>query len=265
MTVTVQTWRLTPARWPGGARMRIVILSDIHACWPWMTPARVGRIVDQAQGLGGDLVLLLGDYPGHIFPALPVDAADVTAQLARLTAPLGVFAVFGNHDWYDEPDSTNSADLTLWHRRFTEAGIEVLENRFLPLATPSGEISLAGLGSQRAFKRKLRAARCAGVDDLQATLSDAPPDRFTILLAHEPDIFARLPDHVDLTLSGHTHGGQIRLGNWMPVVPSAYGARYAYGHVTEAGRDLVVSGGLGCSGLPIRLGRPPELTVVELG
>ena len=89
---------------------------------------------------------------------------------------------------------------------------------------------------------------------------DAP----VILMAHEPDIFPDVPDRVCLTLSGHTHGGQVRLFGWSPVVPSRYGNRYAYGAIQEGGRHLVVSGGIGCSIAPIRFGMPPEITVVDL-
>lgn len=73
-----------------------------------------------------------------------------------------------------------------------------------------------------------------------------------------------MPDRVCLTISGHTHGGQVRLFGWSPVVPSAYGNRYAYGVVAEAGRTLVVSGGIGCSIAPIRVGMVPEITVIEI-
>jgi predicted MPP superfamily phosphohydrolase len=83
-------------------------------------------------------------------------------------------------------------------------------------------------------------------------------------LAHEPDIFPDVPSDVAVTLSGHTHGGQIRFFGWIPFVPSRYGTRFAYGHIQENHCDLVVSGGLGCSGIPVRLGVPPEITVVEL-
>lgn len=102
------------------------------------------------------------------------------------------------------------------------------------------------------------------MDDLPATLeqlTDADP---VILMAHEPDIFVEVPERIALTVSGHTHGGQVRFGPWAPVVNSRYGGRFAWGHVNEGGRDLVVSGGLGCSGLPIRFGSPPEITVVDL-
>jgi hypothetical protein len=70
---------------------------------------------------------------------------------------------------------------------------------------------------------------------------------------------------VALTLCGHTHGGQIRLAGYSPMVPSKFGNRYAYGHIVEDGRHLVVTGGLGVSLLPVRLGVPPEVVLVEVG
>ena len=86
-----------------------------------------------------------------------------------------------------------------------------------------------------------------------------------ILLAHEPDIFPKVPWRVSLTLSGHTHGGQVRLFGYSPVVPSRFGNRYAYGHVVEHDRNLIVSGGLGFSILPVRFGMRPEILAIDLG
>jgi predicted MPP superfamily phosphohydrolase len=85
-----------------------------------------------------------------------------------------------------------------------------------------------------------------------------------LLLAHEPDVFPRLPARAAVTLCGHTHGGQVRLLGYSPRVPSRFGNRYAWGHVREDGRDLVVSGGLGTTTLPVRFGVSPEITLVEL-
>jgi predicted MPP superfamily phosphohydrolase len=84
-------------------------------------------------------------------------------------------------------------------------------------------------------------------------------------MAHEPDVFPKVPARVSLTVSGHTHGGQVRIFGYAPIVPSRYGSRYVYGHVIEEKRNLIVSGGLGCSSLPIRFGSPPEIVVIELG
>jgi len=83
-------------------------------------------------------------------------------------------------------------------------------------------------------------------------------------MAHEPDIFPRVPDRVSLTVAGHTHGGQIRIFGYAPIVPSRFGNRYVYGHVVEQSRNLVVSAGLGCSGVPVRFGAPPEIVMIEL-
>ena len=102
-----------------------------------------------------------------------------------------------------------------------------------------------------------------GVDDLNGTLDKVPDGDPVILLAHEPDIMAAVPERVSLVLSGHTHGGQVRLFGWSPIVPSRFGNRYAYGHVREQ-CDLIVSGGLGCSIIPVRFGMPPEIVVVSI-
>ncbi|MGL4974229.1 MAG: metallophosphoesterase, partial [Bosea sp. (in: a-proteobacteria)] len=104
-----------------------------------------------------------------------------------------------------------------------------------------------------------------GLDDLDGTLAQVTDNAPVILMAHEPDLFVKVPERVSLTLSGHTHGGQIRLFGWSPYVPSQFGNRFAYGHVQEDGRDLIVSCGLGTSGPPFRLGAPPEIVWIELG
>jgi predicted MPP superfamily phosphohydrolase len=124
---------------------------------------------------------------------------------------------------------------------------------------------LAGLGDQLAFwpSRRRYPGRRVGVDNLDATLAKVPENEAVILLAHEPDIMVRVPERVALVLSGHTHGGQVRLFGWSPVVPSRYGNRFAYGHVREQ-CDLIVSGGLGCSIAPFRFGVAPEIVVVTI-
>jgi uncharacterized protein len=86
-----------------------------------------------------------------------------------------------------------------------------------------------------------------------------------VLLSHDPDVFPYVPDRISLTVSGHTHGGQIAIP-WLrrPAIPSRYGERYAGGHVIEDGRHLYVTSGLGTSGLPLRLMAPPEVVVLAL-
>jgi len=127
-------------------------------------------------------------------------------------------------------------------------------------------IWLLGLADQIAFAEAgvADAAGRRGPANLAKTLAAITDDSPAILLAHEPDIFPEVPDRVALTLSGHTHGGQIRIAGWSPIVPSIYGNRYAYGHVKESIRHLIVSGGLGTSSLPVRLGVPPEIVIIEI-
>ena len=272
MRLTIRRYRPALPGWPAGLRLRIAVLADIHACDPWMTPARIAGIVARTNALKPDLTVLLGDYAGsHRLTRGLMPAADWAAPLGGLAAPLGVHAILGNHDWWDDDDAQRRGDGPVAGQIALEAvGISVLENRALPLALDGGRVWLAGLGDQLAFHPSRRHGRrhWRGRDDLPGTLAQVTDRAPVILLAHEPDIFPAVPARVALTLAGHTHGGQVRLFGTSPVVPSAHGGRYAYGHVTEPDRrgrprQLIVSGGLGCSILPVRLGMPPEIVLVE--
>lgn len=262
----VTRYALRPRNWPEGRKLRLAVLTDLHVGGLHMPVSRVREIVEQTNALQADLVLLLGDFVASRarIPSDPPVGAWA-AELARLKAPHGRFAVLGNHDWWQDLrtqalfSGPTAAGLAL-----EAVGIPVLENRAIRIETADGPLWIAGLGDQEAFL-KVRRGQRKGVDDLPATLAQIGDDAPVILMAHEPDVFARRNERVALTLSGHTHGGQVRLFGWSPVVPSRYGNRYAYGHVVEQGRDLIVSAGLGTSKLPIRLGAPPEIVLVELG
>lgn len=276
MRFRVQRYTLTPPRWPNGLNLRIAVVADIHASKPWMSVSRIRQIVNQTNRTKPDLVVLLGDYAAdHPWVTGGVHSEDWSAALAALTAPLGVHAILGNHDWWQDKSAQNRGAGPIFIRRALEkVGIPVYENDVVSMQKDGHRFWLAGLGDQLAFQPRWRFGyRCwQGVDDLPLTLSKITDDAPIILLAHEPDIFPKVPDRVSLTLSGHTHGGQVKLFNYAPVVPSRYGNRYAYGHIVESGqaqsalpRHLIVSGGLGCSTLPVRFGAPPEINVIELG
>jgi predicted MPP superfamily phosphohydrolase len=266
MLLSVVQHRVAPTgTWPAGLRLRIAALSDIHASEPYMSAERIRDIAARTNALEPDLIVLLGDYvAGSRIVSRYVPAGEWAPALSGLRAPLGVFAVLGNHDWWEDRTSQRTGQLPVAARALTEAGIRVLHNEAVPLRTSAETIWLAGLGDQLAFTpARLRGwRRYGGAHDLAATLAPIPEDAPMILLAHEPDIFPRVPRRVALTLSGHTHGGQVRLFGYSPIVPSA--RRYAWGHVREHA-DLVVSGGLGYSMIPVRFGVPPEITIVELG
>lgn len=274
----VTRYTLTPPRWTPGLKLRLAIIADLHVCEPWMSVERVAGIVDKTNRLGADAVLLLGDYiVGHRLGKMstPVPFAAWAGELAKLNAPLGVHAVLGNHDWWDQYEvQERRAGPTRSGLALEAAGIPVYENKAVRLIKDGIPFWIAGLGDQWAFwpleenyEKFKREGKIGyeGVDDLPGTMAQITDDAPVILMVHEPDIFPRVSDRVSLTLCGHTHGGQLRVLGYSPIVPSRFKNRYAYGHVVEDGRNLIVSGGLGCSAFPLRLGVPPEIVVVDLG
>jgi predicted MPP superfamily phosphohydrolase len=261
----VQNWAVQPVGWRRGQRLRIAVVADLHASGFGMGADRVAHVVELANAQGADLIALLGDYRAtHRFQRRQVSIDVVAPILAGLRAPLGVFAVMGNHDWWDDPAALARRQGPCYTQIALEAvGIDVLANRAVKIGGGASAFWLGGTESQSCFQREDRRDRI-GMSDVAGTVAQMLGADPAILLAHEPDQFVEVPDRVALTLSGHTHGGQVRLGSWAPVVPSRFGARFAYGHIVEGARDLVVSGGIGCSGLPIRFGVPPEITVIDL-
>lgn len=265
MRLAVTTYR-PEARWPADFPLTIAALADFHVGEPVMGLDRIEEIVACTNELKPDLIVLLGDYtPSMRSVTRLVPLPEAARALAALKAPLGVFGILGNHDWWNDAAVQRDRRLLPPVRLALEAaGIPVLENKALRLTKDGRSFWLAGLGDSWAYimpgHRNFR-----GVDDLAGTLAQLDADTPAILLAHEPDVFVRVPERFALTLSGHTHGGQVRIAGWSPVVSSSYGNRFAYGHVVEEGRHLIVSGGLGCSGMPVRIGVPPEIVLVELG
>ena len=262
--LVVRRYAPRPAAWPRDLRFRAALLTDIHAGMPSMPLERLAAIVDAVNGLGADAILLGGDYLSSMkLPFRRFAPEEWARELGRLAAPCGVFAVLGNHDHGRKPGPGLRPDDGRTVRAALEAaGIAVLENEAAPLRVPDGECALLGLASQRVRKEK---GRWVGADDLDGLLRSLDDERPALLLAHEPDIFPRVPHRVALTLSGHTHGGQVRIADRALIVPSRYGARYAWGHCIEDDRHLVVSGGVGVSGWPIRFGIDPEIVLVDLG
>jgi uncharacterized protein len=252
--------------WPADVTLKIAVIADIHACEPWMPAERIARIVDLTNAQKPDLTVLLGDFAGsQHFVTRYVAPGAWAEQLARLEAPLGTYAILGNHDWWsaalptDPPDDGRSIRKAL-----RDVRIPVLENSAVPLSHNGRAFWLVGLGDQLAHRFGWHSTH--GADDLHGALRQVKDDAPAILLAHEPFIFPKVPDRVALTLCGHTHGGQVRLPIiGAPFVPSMHGIKpYVYGLYTEGQRRLVVSGGLGTSHLPVRLMCPPEVVCVTL-
>ena len=267
MRLDLTRYDVASPNWPAELPLKIAVLADIHACEPWMPAERIGAIVDLANAQKPDLTVLLGDFAGrqHLVSRY-VPPGAWAEQLARLEAPLGVYAVLGNHDWWsaamptDPPDDSRSIRAAL-----LDARIPVLENTAVALSHDGRPFWLVGLGDQLAHRWGRYVTH--GSDDLGRALREINNDAPAILLAHEPFIFPKVPDRVALTLCGHTHGGQVRLPIvGAPFIPTMHGVkRYAYGLYSEGARRLVVSAGLGTSQLPVRFLCPPEVVCVSLG
>ena len=234
--------------------LRVAILSDLHAGAPFITIDKVRSIVDRILGEQPDLVLLLGDFvvghgdqhravPGGHY--VPID--ETVGELKRLRAPLGVYAVLGNHDEWDENGEKARA-------AFRSAHIPVLTNESTKVLVKDAPLWLVGVGDVE-----------TGKDNVDQAIANVPIGAPTLVFSHEPDIFPSVPPWVGLTVAGHTHGGQVSLPFiGAPIVPSRYGQRYVRGLVTEEGRKLYVTSGVGTSILPIRFGVTPEVVVLDL-
>jgi predicted MPP superfamily phosphohydrolase len=266
LQLRVTRYQVSPPQWPADLKLKIAVIADVHACDPWMSLQHIQTIVEHTNTLGADITVLLGDYvAGHRNVTRFIPADEWASVLAGLKAPLGVHAILGNHDYWDDRTVQRAGEGTTVARRALEAaGIPVYENDVQRLNKAGRPFWLAGLGDQLAYApaRRYRAIKRIGIDDLGATLGKVTDDAPVILLAHEPDVARRVSSRVALQLSGHTHGGQVRLLGWSPVAPS--GQLLSYGHV-RMNCDVVVSGGLGCSFVPFRLGVPPEIVLVTVG
>ena len=262
MVPAVRRYAVAPPGWPPGLMLRIGVIADIHACEPWMPAARIRAIAEQCNALAPDLILLLGDFnAGHRLVSGPVMPAAWADALSVLRAPLGTYAILGNHDWWHGAVPGMRGGPEEVRRALATIGIPVLENEARLVDRDGKRFWLAGLADQIAYPMASHGHK--GADDLAGTLKQVRDDAPVIMLAHEPYAFARMPERVALTLSGHTHGGQIVVPGLGPIVTPS--RRYNYGHIVERGRHLIVSGGLGESGLPARFGVPPELLDITVG
>lgn len=241
LTVCSRGW---PAGWPS---LRIGVISDLHAAWPHVTLPRIADLVRRMTAERPDLVLLPGDFvtkKTRLVRRIPIEpVADVLRPLAD-TAP--TLAVLGNHDWYHGGERVE--------RHLARTGICVLRNTATRVRVRDRDIWIAGVDDG-----------WTGRTDLARTLADLQGREPAIMLAHMPDIFPRLPPTMLLTVAGHTHGGQVCLPGFGPILTqSALPRRLAYGLHEIDGRHLYVSGGIGTSAWPVRFCRPPEMALLTL-
>jgi len=244
----VRHLHLEIAGWPQWPRpLRVVFLADFHTGSHSNDVARLGAIIAEAASFTPDLVLFGGDYVNlQLFGGGRVPPRTIARILSRVKAPLGLFAILGNHDYvYNE----RAVAEALW-----DSGITVLEHDGDTVQFQDRSIQIVGIPDAHITR-----------PEAYSLLADLSPDMPTIVLAHDPVWFAHLPAGPHLMLAGHTHGGQIRLPG-IGIVKKATNAprRWCHGLVKERGRCLYVTSGIGTSGVPIRWGVPPEFVVLDL-
>lgn len=234
------------------APVRAAVIGDIQPSalhWPI---ERIEAAIARAAAEEPDIVLWLGDYAydgslTRIWPSLFVDPARTVAAMERLDAPMGAWAVLGNHDWWwDGP-------------RMIELLADT-EIRLLMDETGTAEHPETGARLRIAGLDDLSSGRTTDPEAVLANRVDAP----TVVLSHSPDAFPLLPDGFALALAGHSHCGQV----WLPLIGRPIlpirETRFACGLVEEGGRRHFVTSGIGTAIVPVRFLAPPEVVILEL-
>jgi len=247
--LTEKNYTLALPNWPRACTSyRVAIASDIHAGAPYIGLGKVDRMVAMIQKQKPDLVLLPGDFViQEVLGGSFIAPEELAQHLKPLLQVAKVYAVLGNHDaWLD----SERVRLAL-----ENAGIEVLEDRAIPITRNQCRFWLVGLSDY-----------VEGMHEHRKAFSMVPEYAAVLAFTHSPDAFPEIiTSEFSLLIAGHTHGGQVALPFiGRPIVPSAYGQRYAIGHIRKNNRHLFVTPGIGTSILPVRFGVPPEISYLRL-
>jgi predicted MPP superfamily phosphohydrolase len=238
------------ARWPERLNgFTIAVLSDFHYD-PYFSVHPLRAAVPMVRDLHPDLIALTGDFvsvPPMGAPAKGANAAEPCAKLiSEMSAPYGLWAILGNHDCDTDPERVI--------RALKAENIPVLENKSQAIERDGARFWLAGLNDV-----------LSGTADLRETLRGVPANEAVVLLAHEPDFAdeaSKFP--VDLQLSGHSHGGQIRLPLLPPLYLPELAKKYILGTYQVGPLPLHTNAGIGTVDVPARLNCPPEITLITL-
>jgi hypothetical protein len=221
---------------------KIVLLADIHL-YPLTTLDMAQRAVEIANQLQPDLTVLAGDYVWHDVEAIH----DLAPVLAGLNARHGVYAALGNHDIW--------TDVNVVLNAFNQVRLTVLVNQGITITEGNSGLYLAGLDDG-----------WSGQPDLDAALSNAPPNTPVVLLYHEPDLAdgVSLDGRVSLQLAGHSHGGQVRLPMIGATLLPYLAWKYDMGLYKLRDMWLYTTRGVGVTNVPVRYNCPPEITELTL-
>ena len=222
--------------------------SDLHI-GAFMDAEQLRPIIDRINSVQADTIVFTGDLMDFSCDWQGISSESLVKQLLRLRAPQGVFAVLGNHDYYSGSDKVANI--------ISMMGMTLLRNEGQMISKGKDQLWLAGVDDVEAKEH-----------DLDAALLGVPRSCPTILLAHEPDYadLVSADGRVILQLSGHSHGGQVRLPFIdVPLLPLPYlGTKYPSGLCRVGDMWLYTNRGVGMTVLPLRLNCPPEITVIKL-
>lgn len=217
--------------------LKIVFATDFH--YKPYEKFRLNRDIKKINEQNADIIILGGDFVNGHRKGNSLDIREIAKGLGNLKSKYGTFTVLGNHDAWQ--------DAALANKSLSENNITVLKNNNIKI----NNIYIAGLEDLQTQNPDIEKA-------LKNTVSPI------ILISHSPDIIYDVPEKVNLTLSGHLHGGQINLPFIGPIIaPSKYGTRFAYGLYNIDNKKLFVSRGIGTSVIPMRFLCPPEIVIIE--
>lgn len=265
----IKTYHLRNAQLNGkfSRPINIVIFADPHFGCPAVGLKQGVNIVSAVNDLEPDLILGVGDYLNTVdqdsvrpefwsarkwhegrFNGDYIVPEEIVPVLSEFSAKSGVYTVFGNHDYYHHHERLKTA--------FEYAGISVLQNQTTTVLIDNQEIQIAGIDDSSVYR-----------SDILGTFNQLSPDIPTIGITHNPLLFPKIRDNTVgitpiFTAAGHTHGGQGHLFRYYPNLPDEVNRDYVYGYVEEQGQRLIISAGMGTSGLPMRLFRRPEIVQV---
>ncbi|MHB0857570.1 MAG: metallophosphoesterase [Anaerolineae bacterium] len=239
--------------------LRIALIADIHL-GPYVEAGYIQAAAAQAGTLGPDLVVLCGDF----VTGSAANAAACAQALLPLQSRYGVYAVLGNHDVWTDPQRIT--------RSLNDVGIHVLRDEARHVAIGDSQLWLLGIddagysGFPGSSPEDLDRHWATKVVTVKRLLMAVPPQAPRILLVHNPDLNELLAgERLDLALSGHTHGGQVRLPLiGAPLTPSCFGQKYTSGLVQGPASPVYVNRGLGVKAPPVRLNCRPEISLLTL-
>jgi hypothetical protein len=231
-----------PSSWP---TLKIAVLSDLHIGAPHIDIAKLEQIVATVNSRKPDIVLLLGDFMPGVYFSTEIPPEDFAPVLGKLDPKYGIAAILGEHDMRGDTRALLAA--------LKKAGIPVLVNKSIRI--------------ELAKKRKIWIAGLASTGpDYAKAVAKVPKKAPVLALVHNPAAFSAIPLNVTGVFAGHTHGGQIDIPEYGPVlVPGDTPRRYARGIIKEDAKVMFVTSGIGTGAYPIRVNMPPEIAMVTIG